>query len=215
MDVLSEPLSQDILNRIDHLLPPGANGLLQAQWPADIQFEVSRPRKSKLGDFRPPWDGAKAIITINSDLNPYAFLVTLLHELGHYYTWKTFADRVEPHGKEWQHIFRKLLLPYLVQRLFPPEITKALEHYMERTTASSCTHPPLTKALRLYDERRWMHVDELPAGARFMLKGHPNQIFSKGPKMRTRFRCKEIKTGKDYWVNAMAEVTMYQELLAD
>ena len=53
----------------------------------NVKFKVVRGRKTKLGDFRYGSDLPKPIITVNGDLNPYAFLITALHEFAHYHTY--------------------------------------------------------------------------------------------------------------------------------
>ena len=47
-----------------------------------VRLRIARPRRTKLGDHRPPGRGwTMHRISINDDLNPYAFLTTLLHEM--------------------------------------------------------------------------------------------------------------------------------------
>ena len=51
------------------------------------EFKISRNRNSKFGDYRPPHDGKGHRISVNFDLNPYAFLVITVHEFAHLHTW--------------------------------------------------------------------------------------------------------------------------------
>ncbi|HXL57832.1 MAG TPA: hypothetical protein VN958_16335, partial [Chitinophagaceae bacterium] len=46
-----------------------------------VHLTVTRERKSVLGDYRNAVHGKNHRITVNGNLNKYAFLITLLHEL--------------------------------------------------------------------------------------------------------------------------------------
>jgi len=47
------------------------------------KIRIAKPRKTKLGDFRAGKIPAQTKISVNSDLNQFAFLITLLHEVAH------------------------------------------------------------------------------------------------------------------------------------
>ena len=72
-------------------------------------------RRTKLGDHRPPGRGRpRHRITLNDDLNPYALLTTLLHEVAHAAAWeqsRSHRRRQRPHGAEWQRQFAALVGP--------------------------------------------------------------------------------------------------------
>ena len=58
------------------LVPAKAIGYcMELQKKYDFDFRLAKPRKTRLGDFsyRP---GTRPVITVNADLNPYAFLIT-------------------------------------------------------------------------------------------------------------------------------------------
>lgn len=48
-----------------------------------IRIYAKKRRHAKLGDFKPGTRVKPHQITVNSDLNPYAFLLVFLHELAH------------------------------------------------------------------------------------------------------------------------------------
>ena len=50
----------------------------------NIQFKVVKQRRSKHGDFKRTING-DYIITINRFCNQYRFILTLIHELAHYF----------------------------------------------------------------------------------------------------------------------------------
>ena len=63
------------------------------EWVENLEFHltISRSRHSKLGDYRAP-SGIRQQhrISVNGDLNPYAFLQTLVHEIAHLLTWQQY-----------------------------------------------------------------------------------------------------------------------------
>ncbi|MCX6225736.1 MAG: hypothetical protein NTV01_13460 [Bacteroidia bacterium] len=63
-----------------------------------VPVALAKNRRSKHGDFRAPRQGRPALITINHDLHPVEFLITLAHEIAHFRNWKKFGRRVRPHG---------------------------------------------------------------------------------------------------------------------
>ena len=68
-----------------------------------ISLIVKKERKTKHGDFRVLKTG-DCQITINSNLNPFRFLITLIHEIAHYKAYKIYKRKIRPHGKEWKEI---------------------------------------------------------------------------------------------------------------
>lgn len=172
----------------------------------NVHLRISKARSSKLGDYRAPFNGQGHRISVNNNLNTFAFLVTLVHELAHLVTWNHHQHSVDPHGKEWKKFFRELMLPYLGKDIFPSDVEHALQRYLKNPAASSCSDPVLQKILRRYDQEPVIHLEDLPDGARFAL---PNgMVFIKGDKRRTRYRCTEQRSGKSYLVSGIAEVEL-------
>ena len=89
---------------------PSKSYLKICQWiqELDITIKLSKPRKTKIGDFKVV--NGNFIISINNDLNQYSFLITLVHELAHAYVYKDYKNNVQPHGLEWKQIFKDMLL---------------------------------------------------------------------------------------------------------
>src|SRR6187455_3787837 len=67
-----------------------------------VHLTVTRERKSVLGDYRNAVHGKNHRITVNSNLNKYAFLITLLHELAHLLAHEKYGHRILPHGAQWK-----------------------------------------------------------------------------------------------------------------
>src|SRR5689334_7203122 len=83
-----------------------------------VHLTIARERRSILGDYRhrTPFDNHR--ISVNGNLNRYAFLITMLHELAHLLTFERHGNRVLSHGKEWKHIYGGLLAQFLELKIF-------------------------------------------------------------------------------------------------
>ncbi len=181
---------------------------------AGVEVRIVGRRRSKLGDHRGPGPGRSAHrITVNEDLNPYAFLTTLLHEIAHALTWerherhrRRHARRVLPHGPQWKGEFGRILLPVVRERLLPTDVTAALARYLRDPRAATCSDRGLVVALARYDspDPCRVRVEEIPLGAAFRIEG--GRQFLKGPKLRSRYRCFDARTGAEYRIHALFHV---------
>jgi len=171
---------------------------------------LSPPRRSKLGDHRPPGRGqAGHRISVNEDLNPYAFLTTLLHEIAHATTWEKHRRRgraVRPHGAQWKEEFERLLGPVVACGSLPEDIEGALSQFMQNPAAATCSDRGLMLALSRYDrdEPGRTRVEDLPPGTLFRLDS--GRTFRMGQRLRTRYRCFERRSGREYRVHALSRV---------
>lgn len=86
----------------------------------NIHLRITGMRASKLGDYRPHPTGNGHQITVNHDLNPFAFLITFTHEVAHLVCYERYGHRHEPHGREWKRHFRELLLHFLIEAFSLP-----------------------------------------------------------------------------------------------
>jgi hypothetical protein len=197
-------------------VPPAAiDHVVRALGGLRVDLRVVRPRRSKLGDHRPPRLPLRPAhrITVNADLNPWAFLTTLLHEVAHAATWERHASRrrrVRPHGPEWQREFAGVLVPLLEARVFPDELAAAVTRSLASPAAATCSDRGLLLALARYDriaEGR-VRVEDLAEGAWFRVDGR--HVFRAGRLVRTRRRCFEAGTNDEYRVHGLLAV----ELLA-
>ena len=171
-----------------------------------VHLTISRKRQSILGDYRHAVSDKNHRISVNGNLNTYAFLITLLHELAHLFTYERFGHRVQAHGKEWKDEFGKILAKFLLKKVFPPDIEKTLMSTLQNPAASSCGDEKLMRVLRNYDEKKdgVQLIEQLPTGALFAIKG--GRIFKKEEKIRKRYKCVEVKTGKYYLFSPVYEV---------
>ncbi len=170
-----------------------------------VHLTVARDRKSILGDYRHRTHASNHRISVNGNLNKYAFLITLLHELAHLLTFEKYGNRVASHGKEWKAIFGQLLARFIENNVFPDDIRHALLQSLHNPAASSCADELLLRTLKKYDTNKGhlVFVEEVATGLLF--KTHDGRVFRKGEKIRKRFRCEEVATKRIYLFSPVYE----------
>jgi SprT protein len=201
------PKQEAPLLQLQHYLPKGSfEGVVYYLQHYKVQLTITRQRQSILGDYRHAHGAEGHRISVNGNLNKYSFLITLLHELAHLFTYEQFGHRVMAHGKEWKNEFSKILAKFLLQKVFPADIEKALLRTLQNPAASSCGDEKLLRVLHNYDNKKEgvALVESLPEGSLFKIKG--GRIFKKGEKVRKRYKCTEVATGKLYLFSAVYEV---------
>ncbi len=195
---------------IDHLqrfLPPETyEAVLQYLRFYKVHLTVAAERKSLLGDYRHRTHFSNHRISVNGNLNTFSFLITLLHELAHLLTFEQFGNKVMSHGREWKMIYGKLLEQFLQNKIFPADIEDELLRSLKNPAATSCTEDGLIRVLRKYDDKKSHNrlVEEIPENGIF--RCDDGRVFKKGEKMRKRFRCVEINTGRVYLFSPVYEV---------
>jgi SprT protein len=185
----------------------------------NFKLKVKKSRASKEGDYTPPHSGKNHVITINHDLNKYAFLVTLIHEVAHLVTWEKYQGRVNPHGKEWKSEYSRLLDYFLLkgssldssEELFPEEISRALHKHSNRPSAASCSDLHLSRVLKKFDaDTETLLLERIATGTMFRIvhskTKHSDEVFIKGEKRRTRFKCTHARTKREYLIHALCKV---------
>jgi SprT protein len=172
-----------------------------------VHLTITRGRKTVLGDYRHATMTKTHRISVNGNMNKYAFLITLIHELAHLVTFLRFNNRVQAHGKEWKKVYGEMLIDFMQLPVFPPDIRQALVSSLHDLPASSCADEPLMRVLRNYDELKdgQLLVEQVAEGKLF--DTGEGRIFQKGKKLRKRYQCLEIKTGKLYLFSPVYEVT--------
>ncbi len=173
-----------------------------------IHLKISRKRSSKLGDYRSPHKGKGHQITVNHDLNPYSFLITLIHEIAHMLVWDKYRNRVRAHGREWKETYRELMAPFFDMDIFPEDVESALTNYLSKSYASSGSDLNLGRTLQKYDSDPGLTLENIPEGSVF---GLPNGMaFKKGTLNRKRYRCTRMDNNKVYLVSALIRVELLE-----
>jgi predicted SprT family Zn-dependent metalloprotease len=191
----------------DGCLPQVINYLQQYK----VHLTITRERKSILGNYRNKVLNKNHRITVNGNLNKYSFLITLLHELAHLTAHERYGYRIQPHGVQWKSEYVKILSVFLQQKIFPDEVEKILLAGLKNPAASSCADVHLTRVLRRYDVKKnnKLFVEELTDGSYFKISD--GKIFKREQKIKKRFKCTEIATGRTYLFSPVHEVELVQQ----
>jgi SprT protein len=201
------PKKEAPINSLEDFLPPQTfPAVLAYLHQYKVHLTIARERRSILGDYRHRTQHHTHRISVNGNLNKYAFLITLLHELAHLLTFEQWGNRVQAHGAEWKRVFGQLLAQFIQHNIFPQDIKAALINSISNPAASSCADMDLLKTLRRYDthKKTGTLVEDLPPEALF--KTADGRVFKKGAKARKRFKCLEVATGRLYLFSPVYEV---------
>jgi hypothetical protein len=201
------PKKQVPIGQLNDYLPPGTyEPVLGYLRKYKVHLTIARERKSILGDYRHRTNQDHHRISVNGNLNHWSFLITLLHELAHLLTFEQYGNRIPAHGREWKTIYGQLLAQFLQHNVFPEDIRTELVRSLHNPAATSCAEDDLLRVLRRYDSKESHNrlVEELAANALF--RTSDGRVFKKGEKLRKRFKCAEVKTGRVYLFSPVYEV---------
>ena len=185
-------------------LPPNSFSLVE-KWISQLSIlvKIKKSRNSKLGDFRVNKKG-EYLISINDDLNKFAFLITLTHEIAHAFVWEKYKRKVSPHGKQWKATFKEMMLNFLNSDIFPDDILRVLSKHLKKPKASTVNDYNLSKVLRTYDNNKQLILSEIPDGSIFStLNGRQ---FVKLNKLRKSYKCKSTDSNKIYLFNPLTTI---------
>jgi hypothetical protein len=159
-----------------------------------------------MGDYQPLPKKNAHKITVNFDLNKWAFLIIFVHELAHLIVYEEHQNKVKAHGNEWKNAYRNLMKNFTGERnIFPPDIAGAVEKYLVKAYATSCTDIELTKILRNYNkDNHEIYIDDIPMNGLF--KAENGELFRKEQKLRRRFLCVCLRNKREYFFSPMTRV---------
>lgn len=186
------------------LLPKGTHRVVN-QWlgHVDVEILITGPRRSKLGDFRVVPNGRRNRISINGDLEPFQFLITMAHEIAHAQVWQSTRRRQAPHGVRWQKAFGGLLLELSQLDALPQLFRVAIHNHAHAPTSSTGRDLALMQALRALEATDETWLDEVSIGAVFKFRG---QRFKKLKTNRTRCKCLHLGNQLQYTIAKTAAV---------
>lgn len=171
-----------------------------------IHLRISKERQTKLGDYRPPGKIPYHRISVNHNLNPYAFFLTFIHEVAHLVTYEKCGHLKQPHGEEWKSNFRSLMTPFFDKGNFPADVEKALKKHMKNIKASGQVDLHLSRVLKKYNENSdELLLDDLMPGEEFLYQ--EKRKFKVLEKRRTRYKCIDLDNQKIYLIHALAPVS--------
>lgn len=194
-----------MINNFHKYIPKNAiNGVQSLIEKHKINLKIVNQRLTKHGDFRQLPNG-EFQITINNNLNPFQFLLTLIHEIAHHTTFEKYG-RIRPHGKEWKQQFQYLMLPFLNPSIFPNQMLTPLANYLKSPKASTDSDVRLSLALKGNTAENGKNfVFELPTNCTFVFK---NKMYIRGKKRKTRIECLQLTTNRMYLFNQNTEVIL-------
>lgn len=201
------PKAEAPLSLLQDYLPEGSLQLVcEFLQQYKVHLTITRNRKTILGDYRHAIGSKNHRISVNGNLNRYAFLITLVHEIAHLITFIESGNSIAPHGAEWKNTYHKLLARFLQLNIFPDDVKKGLERSLHNLPASSCADVNLMRVLQKYDERKngFIMVEQIEEGRLFMIEG--GKIFKKEIRLRKRYQCSEVKSGKKYLFSPVYKV---------
>jgi SprT protein len=170
-----------------------------------VALTISRKRNSKMGDYRPPAKNACHRISVNGDLHPYAFLVTLVHELAHLVIWEKYKRRARPHGEQWKSQFRAMLQRLWDKQIFEDGVSDIVSDFSSGKISYRMFNLRFEKLIHLMTPGAVESLlGDLPPDAVFSL--HNGRRFIKKEKVRTRFRCQDMRNGRIYLISPLAKV---------
>ena len=174
-----------------------------------IYLKIVNERKSRHGDYR-RYPSGEHQITVNANLNPYRFLLTLIHEIAHLKAFEFYGNHIKPHGTQWKHTFRNLMLPMLRPDIFPEDLLPHLARHFRNPSASSDVDASLSLAMKKYDPPNDLdYIFEIPLGAVFRM--YNGRVFKKGRKRVKLYECVEVDTGRVFLFQPNAEVEVLQQ----
>ncbi len=211
MDIKIEQL---LLSKIN----PAALPIID-RYTKDFIFDITirNPRKTKLGDYKFNKNlSPNNIISVNSDLPKDFFLLVLAHEVAHMLTFNRYHKRVKPHGKEWKAAYVQIMNDLLIAKCFENQNIDSIKRHLSNPPASCSGISHLIQQLypELYQKNTKtinigsLTVQDLKPNDSFVFK---NRKFKLIKKMRTRYRCQEIKTGRIYSFFSLAEIKKISE----
>ena len=174
-----------------------------------VHLKITRNRKTKLGDYRPPIHHPNHRISVNHNLNPYSFLITFVHELAHLLVFEDYKTTVQPHGAEWKKAYRRLMLVMLKNDIFPSDIQQVLSKSIVNAKASSTAELELSRVLLRYDpesshDNNESRVEDLTKNTVFQTQN--GMQFKKGEKQRTRYKCLNLQNNRIYLFHPLTPV---------
>ena len=169
-----------------------------------IHLKIVNERVTRHGDYR-RMPGGVHQITVNANLNKFRFLITLVHEISHLVAFERFGRNIKPHGSEWKFTFQELMLPYIRPEIFPDHLLPLIARHFKDPKASSDTDAHLSVALKKFDpENDKNYIFEVPTGGLFRI--YNGRVFKKGQKLRKRYECLEVASGRIYLFQPNAQV---------
>lgn len=173
--------------------------------PYSFNLTIKNARKTKLGDYRKPVKGKPHEITVNGGMPQSLCFHVLTHEIAHLIAIDKNIFRINPHGEEWKKVFGTMIL-------------ESIEVYEEDLRPIMIRFAINPKASFHADKHIYEYYYKLQNDGKTLLKEVNdleffklnNLTFKKIKKLKTRYICKEIKTGKQFLISQFAPVDIIE-----
>lgn len=166
-----------------------------------IHIKITKRRNSKLGDYRKMLDKSHQI-TLNSTLQPQLFFFVLTHELAHLLAFENFGNRISPHGAEWKHTFRTMLLESI--SIYDEDLKPILLKFLKSPKANFMASPDLVRYFHIEDyEDESFYIEDLEIKDQFIYR---KQIYIIEEKRKKNYLCTQLDTEKKYIFKPLARV---------
>lgn len=177
-----------------------------------VILTITRERTSVFGNYQWSARERRHRISVNGNLNKFAFLITLLHEFAHMITYQNYGARIAPHGRQWKSVYSDILYWFISKKVFPEDIESELMNTVNNPAASSCTEDSLLRVLRRYDPVKpgFFLVEEIPENSVFRLKN--GKTYLRMQKARKRIICKDLSSRKLFYFSPVAEVELVKKV---
>ncbi len=169
------------------------------KWTAtySLQLQVRRSRKGKLGDYRSLSGKYSHRITINYDLVPELFFLTLTHEIAHMKVYDKFSFKeVKPHGKEWKKHYGNMIMESI--EVYSKELQPLLTQFAKNPKAGYYSETSLVQYFSKKVNPSVLLLQQLEEGNTFSIE---NTVYQLIEKKRTRYLCIHLQTQKKYLIN--------------
>lgn len=175
---------------MDKLPPSIRDSLWRELNERNITLLFSNDREIILGD----WTRKSGVetITINYNLHPIQFFLTLTHEISHSITYNKYFLTVLPHGKEWKSIYKKFVMSIL-DGSFGGDVENVIIKHMKNPPAKAGADPNIN---RLTDPKGLI-LEDVPRGVSFPYHGI---VYKKLYKKRTKWVL-EDENGKTWMLH--------------
>jgi SprT protein len=192
-------------NEVIARVPAPAIGMLGTLFFAyPCKFVLGRNRNSKFGDFKVIPGQELPEISVNRDLHPDLFLITLVHELAHVVVWYRHPKDVSAHGNEWKQAYRECLSPFVRREIFPEPLLPILKEHLREAPATTKHDTPLYRYFFPAPDQPILR--DLKVGDLFELNA--NRKFRVVKQRRTRFECIDLSNNRLYLVPGDARVVL-------
>jgi len=166
-----------------------------------IRIKVTKNRNSKLGDYHKLRDNSHEI-TINSTLAPQLFFFVLTHELAHLIAFEKFGRKIAPHGTEWKHTFREMLLESI--DVYEEDLKPIIIKFSRSPKANFMASPDLVKYFHIENQDDdEVYIEKLSKGENFIYR---DEKYLLEGLIKKNYLCMNLATGRKYSFKPLARV---------